>query len=189
MAVRDFVPELPAFADHPALRDFLEVWNGWRGVAIAPRRADINPLDIPELMRGVTLMDAIAPENLHIRYVGSLLCEIVGQDITGQNYIEYTAPEVREIRSRRLWGVVSQPAAAVWMSPWEHDAQFVGLSVPVLPSVDGLPMKLMQVLIPLRDTHHMASERKRNPINNVTLSNQFRYVDIGAGKPDISVEA
>lgn len=189
MAVRDFVPELPAFADHPALRDFLEVWNGWRGAAIAPRRADINPLDIPELMRGVTLMDAIAPENLHIRYVGSLLCEIVGQDITGQNYIEYTAPEVREIRSRRLWGVVSQPAAAVWMSPWEHDAQFVGLSVPVLPSVDGLPMKLMQVLIPLRDTHHMASERKRNPINNVTLSNQFRYVDIGAGKPDISVEA
>lgn len=185
----DFQPELPAFARLDRVTEFLQAWHGWRAGALLPRRSQVRLTDFPEMMRGTMLMDVHGPECMTFRYAGSLYQEMYGFDFTGLNYLDITAAEFRHIRAKRLWGVVAQPAAAVWTTPAVQDVGFVGASLPILADDPSHPPKIMQVLVPLRDLHHISRDEWAKPRDKVIFSDRFRYVDIGAGKPDTSVEA
>ena len=185
----EFLIELPDFANHNALRGFFAAWHRWRGEAIAPKRSQIKLNDMHELMRGTMLLDAIAPETLMFRYTGSIYQDMYKFDFTGLNYLDITEKSVRPLRSKRLWAIVDQPCAAVWTAPGADGVDFIGASVPILPDDPDHPAKIMQVLVPLRDMHHISTESWQVPRDKVIFSDHFRYVDIGAGKPDTSVES
>ncbi|MCJ9427649.1 PAS domain-containing protein [Kordiimonas marina] len=183
------VTEFPDFADHQQIRDFFDAWHRWRGEALVPKRSQIKPGEIPHLMSGCMLLDMYGLDRIVFRYAGSLLQDFYGVDFTGKNYYELTAPADRDMRARRLLNVAEQPAAAVWTTPAIDTVDFVGASVPVLPDDLGQPLIVMQVMVHLRDLHHVRPSTIAQRHDTVHLSQKFRYLDIGAGLPDQSVEA
>lgn len=185
---KNILTQLPAFADYVALKDFICAWDRWRGNELAPKRSQIKLQDMPDLMRGMMLMEAVSPTELVFRFSGSLYQDIYGFDFTGLNYLDITEVHARDLRSRRLWPVAAFPVMAVWATPSVLGTDFVGVSVPIMPDTPGDVRKIMQVLVPVRDHHHLATERKRRGQSHVEFSEQFRYLDIGAGKPDSAVE-
>lgn len=77
----------PQAIDHPALRALFDYWSGRCGGACLPARRDIDPLDIPELLPHLMLIDvdsaqAPAPD-LRFRLVGTALVRHFGRDTTG----------------------------------------------------------------------------------------------------------
>jgi len=183
------VTEFPDFADHARIRDFFDAWQRWRGDALVPKRSQVKPGDIPHLMSGSMLLDVLGPKTFIVRYAGSLYQDLYRFDFTGKNYIELTEPEYQDVRAKRLYGVVEQPAAAVWMTPMVDTVDFVGASVPILPDSPDQPGMIMQVLVHLRDLHHIQPSTIAQRHDDVHLSMRFRYLDIGAGLPDTKFEA
>jgi hypothetical protein len=42
---------------HPRIREIYDYWNGKRGDRLMPRRADIEPLDLPSFLPGIVMVD------------------------------------------------------------------------------------------------------------------------------------
>lgn len=181
--------DLPDFVRQTPIIDFLRAWDIWRSGALLPRRGQVRLVDLPSLMSGAMILDMFALDRMIFRFAGSLYHDMYGFDFDGLNYLDITDKDVRDIRAKRLWGVVSHPAAAVWTAPGAEGVDFVGASVPLLPDDEAGVHKILQVLVPLKDLAGVSRKSWDLPREKVTFSNRFRYLDIGAGKPDTSVEA
>jgi len=184
-----FNPDLPPFADTKAVRDLLAAWDRWRGDALLPKRDDIRLMDVPELMRGAMLLDAVSPTEFIFRYAGSLYEDMYGFDFTGKNYMDLTEDALKPIRSRRLWGMVSQPAAAVWTTPSVESVDFTGVSMPIQSNDPSHPPKIMQVVMLTREISEVSHKVRAQRRENIYFSDHFKYLDIGAGLPDTSIES
>lgn len=184
-----FSPDLPAFADNKDVRDLLAAWDRWRGDALLPNRDDIRLMDVPELMRGAMLLDAVSKDEFIFRYAGSLYEDMYGFDFMGKNYMDLTEGALKPIRSQRLWGIVSQPAAAVWTTPSVESIDFTGVSMPILPDDPSQPRKIMQIVMLTREISEVSHKVRAQRRENIYFSDHFKYLDIGAGLPDTSVES
>ncbi len=57
---------------HPRIRALYEYWNGKRGARRMPRRADIDPMEIPSYLPGIVMVDiGYEPFSLTYRVVGT----------------------------------------------------------------------------------------------------------------------
>ena len=77
-------PELREFLQRPGNATFLEFYEYWlrQGAGKAmPARADIDPLDIPQLLANVFLMDVMPgpPQRFRFRLVGTRIAELEGE--------------------------------------------------------------------------------------------------------------
>jgi hypothetical protein len=71
-----------------------------RGARIAPRRADIRPEDIRDLLPYVFLLDVIGlPHRFRVRLVGTSIVHEYGQEITGR-FVDQI--DISDMRSRLL---------------------------------------------------------------------------------------
>ena len=80
----------------PSIKQLHDYWLQRRGDRALPRRADIDPLDIPHLLPKVLLVD-IERDPFRVRYrvVGTDAAEWQGRDFTG-NYVDevrFTKPD------------------------------------------------------------------------------------------------
>lgn len=67
------------------VREGLAYWNRIRGHRPMPARADMNPLDIPQLLPYVMLVDVLRdPLDFRFRLLGSAHDEVVGADYRGR---------------------------------------------------------------------------------------------------------
>jgi hypothetical protein len=73
----------PQAIHHPALRSLFDYWSGRRNGACLPARRDIDPLDIPELLPHLMLIDVEPSAELRFRLVGTALVRHLGRDTTG----------------------------------------------------------------------------------------------------------
>jgi len=77
-------PELDEFLQRPENAAFLEFYEYWRRTGAGkamPARADIDPLDIPQLLANVFLMDVVRgpPQRFRFRLVGTRIAELEGE--------------------------------------------------------------------------------------------------------------
>lgn len=84
MKPAEATPELRGFLNRPENAAFLEFYEYWRGRSAdkaAPARADIDPLDIPQLLANVFLIDVVAgnPRRFRFRLVGTRITELEGE--------------------------------------------------------------------------------------------------------------
>jgi hypothetical protein len=178
--------DLPKYADIKAIKSFLAAWDGWRKESAVPCRSNVDLGQIKTHLAYTMLFDMVSKEEIQCRYMGSIFLNFYGQDYTGQNYLELTAPKDRAVRAERLFGIVDQPCAAVWgtlSTGWRDGPDYLaGVSVPIWPDAPGKPQQLMQFFTPLEGMHIPRFEKKFEK-RNVALSNQFQFLDIGAGIP------
>jgi hypothetical protein len=85
--------QLPADC-RPEIRLFYAYWDGKRQGRRFPARADLDPLDIPSLLRHIFLID-VRPElpRLTYRVFGTALVELFKRDLTGQEVGAGLRPE------------------------------------------------------------------------------------------------
>jgi hypothetical protein len=80
----DAAPDLIDFLGQPESRPFLEFYEYWRRKAagrVMPSRADLDPLEIPQLLPGIFLVDVVPgpPRRFRFRLVGTRIAELEGE--------------------------------------------------------------------------------------------------------------
>ena len=82
--------------DHPRLRRFYEYWLSKCGPGKLPGRRDIDPVDIPELLPWMILIDPVlTPDGprFRVRLVGTAIVTRAGRDTTGQWFEDLFLPQ------------------------------------------------------------------------------------------------
>lgn len=95
-------PETAAdlLSEAPRHRRLYDYWREKAAGRAAPGRADVDPLDLPELLANLWLMDVLEhPTDFRIRLAGTAIRTIVGRDITGLMFDEvFTGAEGAAVR-------------------------------------------------------------------------------------------
>lgn len=98
---------------NPALKPLCEFWDEVRGDRLLPNASDIDPSQIAYILKDIAILDVIDPMNILYRLAGTGIAERMGEDPTGNNLIEMTAPETRAMVSKILYMIVSHPVGAI----------------------------------------------------------------------------
>ena len=79
MAEPDFIADC-----HARVRAIYRYWDGKRNGRLMPRRADLDPVDIPRLLPDICLVDVVADARKYVyRLIGTNECAMRGRDPTG----------------------------------------------------------------------------------------------------------
>lgn len=123
--------------ENAAIRGLFEYWSSKRVGAALPRRADIDPAEIPRLMRNMLIAE-IEHDPFRVRYrlVGTKVVEMTGYEFTGRYLDEIALPddEAPFLECYRLAceSACAVQTRAVWrMTPEstvEYDVCFLPLS-------------------------------------------------------------
>lgn len=163
---------------------FLAAWQDWRGAQIVPSRALVRLEMIPELLQYITIVDAAAPDRFMFRLSGTAIDRVAGNDLTGVDILQLTAPSVRPIRARRMWAMADHPCgclvAFLHRYPSGIDLPAMGLTLPVRPTDPAVPMQLWTLF-----WRNRKLEENGTPVRNIItdVPDRFAFVDIGAGAP------
>jgi hypothetical protein len=102
---------------HPGLAELYAYWRAKKGERPAPRRADLDPVEIAPLLPFVTLVDVErAPLRFRYRLVGTAIVRNVGDDFTGRYLDSLTRLSRRDAMAAEFARVVdsAMPAVSVW---------------------------------------------------------------------------
>lgn len=80
------MPGLPSEFSDPRLRRFYDYWQGKRQGSRLPGRQDIDPLEIPDLLPHISILDVVgtgAAARFRFRLVGTANVRIAGRECTG----------------------------------------------------------------------------------------------------------
>src|SRR5689334_7472185 len=88
----------PGDARYPDLVRVFDYWNRQRGERFAPRRADIDPADLVEVLPRVMLADVLTdPLDFHYRLSGTGILDVHGQEMTAHRPRELSPPEYGDL--------------------------------------------------------------------------------------------
>lgn len=105
-----------------SLLALFEYWLSRRSGRRWPRRADIDPLDIPQLLPGVVLLDVVgAPPRFRKRLVGSTIVQKEGLDTTGRWLDDCVNPLVRDEILRQHLEAVEAPEGCCYTVEFAGD--------------------------------------------------------------------
>ncbi len=164
----------------------LRAWDKWRGTALLPTRADMFLEDISAILGNVTLLELRGPDEAVVRLAGTRICEVFGQELKGRNYLDLVPPEARGLRARRLQYMIAHPCGAVLQGTYSARSGMTfrseQVALPVRPATPDAAPQLLTVAAVMpgqpRPTHMPESELGRLP-------DTFRFLDIGAGIPNV----
>jgi hypothetical protein len=177
----------PAWLDQletQSARDFAAYWLSRRGGLFMPRRRDIDPSEIRNLLPWISLIEVLNPETAVVRLAGTAHRETLGFEPTGRNLVDLADPAHRPIRGWRFWAAATQPCGQSAII----QARFSS----------GISDEIELVLLPVRvdDPRErpllfgvMASIGQRQWLNaksaeRIAAPDRFGFLDIGAGVPN-----
>lgn len=91
-------------------------WNEVRGDRIAPRRFEIEPSRISELLPETFMLEAVDDETLRYRLAGTRLSSQFGRDFRGANFLDQWDPRERASVMSKIETVITSGFAAVIIS-------------------------------------------------------------------------
>ena len=165
-------------------RALFAAWQNWRGDALMPSRDDMVLSDITALMPYLTLLEIRSPDEFIVRLAGTAILEATGFELTGTNYLDLAAPELRPLRSARVWRQAQQPCGSLMHNRHGPGGGFDRwvevLSLPMRAANSEGPIQFLGVtamidpgLLLLGD---FVSEVAK-------VADRFTSIDIGAGVP------
>ncbi|HMA13327.1 MAG: PAS domain-containing protein [Bacteroidota bacterium] len=111
----------------PRLRQLYDYWQSKRRGGRLPRRADIDPAEIPQLMPNLLLVDIEQnPFRVRYRLVGTQIVEATGFEFTGKYLDEIVLPDDEGpfVESYQL--AAERKAAVLARIKWRLDAETTG---------------------------------------------------------------
>lgn len=142
--------------------------------------------EVTKLMPFLTILDVRSREEVIIRLAGTAIFDALGEELTGRNYLDLTTPDVRPIRSARLWLQTRHPCGAVMRNVHnagtDAEVHLEILSLPIRPLREEEPIQLLSVVGPLGSENLTTDEAH---IQVARIAHEFHYVGIGAGVPDV----
>lgn len=90
-------------------RRFFAYWDGLRGDGLVPDRQAFDPVAIHDLMPSITILEIWSPERIVSRLAGTGVCEGMGMDPTGKNWLDLQLPELRDGYIRVIEAQTKQP--------------------------------------------------------------------------------
>ena len=88
----------------PQLRELLDYWQSKRGRRTMPARADVDPIDIPDILPHLVLVDtAESLGEFRYRLFGTEVCKGFGHDRTGKRFSDLPRIENFEAVYRGYW--------------------------------------------------------------------------------------
>jgi hypothetical protein len=122
------------------LKDLLAYWEGKRGARAMPARADIDPIEIPQLLPHLIMVDtAETPEDFCYRLYGTEVCKGFEHDRTGLRFSEMPRIENYDEVYRGYWLTYTEKAPNYFHGQIVSDSRnYIGYSRLTLPlSSDG----------------------------------------------------
>lgn len=116
MAVLDLALDMQQVADrHPGLRRLYDYWQEQRGDADLPRKAAIDPTEIPELLGNIVLFEVVGGgADFRCRVIGGVIEEIAQRSLTGVPVSRGRIPVFDPVFERRLRQVVARAVPMFW---------------------------------------------------------------------------
>ncbi|AXI46566.1 PAS domain-containing protein [Sulfitobacter sp. SK012] len=93
-----------------ALAQVEAYWEALRGTRLMPRRAEIDPRGIEQVLEYAFIVERIAPGIARLRVAGSHLSDIMGMEVRGMPLTSFFAPSARRRVSDMLEEVFETPA-------------------------------------------------------------------------------
>jgi hypothetical protein len=172
----------------PECRAFAEAWQGWRGAELVPRRAQVRLEDIVKILPMVSVVEITSPEVATIRLFGTALYDAMGVDLTGLNFFDMITPEFRALRVARTCQSASQPCGSLYTRCMVYQSGRAvlteGLALPVMPNDPSAGPQNFVVSMALDDPRMDGGAADPGQL---PMPENFRFVDIGAGVPDLSL--
>jgi hypothetical protein len=111
-------------------------WNEVRGNRLAPKRFEIEPSCLAEILPDTFILERIDPQTARFRLAGTRICEAFGVEFRGANFFEMFAPEDRAALQRQFSAIAGQGAAGLFTidasTEAGHSARF---EITVLPLI------------------------------------------------------
>lgn len=159
----------------------LRAWLGWRGQGVLPALADVRPEDIGRALSCMIVLEVEARDRIMIRLAGTQFLDVLGREITGENFVDLAPPAQRETRMEHYSNYVSYPCGVIWSadmvraSGYRTSVKGVALSV----GAPGDSIRMYAAFDFIRDTKDFEKE----PLNAIPAASEIEYVDIGFGAP------
>lgn len=181
-------PEWLDRLETPAARDFAAYWLSRRGGLFMPRRRDIDPSEIRNLLPSICVLDVISPEAAVFRLAGTAHRETMGFEPTGRNIVDLVETDHRPVRAWRFWMSATQPCGqsvtlkTKFSSGGEDEVEFLLLPV----RVDD-PRQRPVLIGVMASIHGRQWLNSGDGVERIAAPSRFRFLDIGAGIPDCIV--
>jgi hypothetical protein len=85
-------------------------WNEVRAGRLAPRRLEIEPSRIAGILAETFMLERVDPSTYPYRLAGTRLCELLGKELRGTNFLDGWSEEDRPVLARLLASVCDQGA-------------------------------------------------------------------------------
>ncbi len=121
---------------HTTTQNLYAYWNAMRGARLAPRRFEIEPAQIADILPDTFILERVDFETYRFRLAGTRICEHFGAELRGSNFLDPWTDQDHLSLSRLLTNVTQQGAVGVLTIEAETErGQTVPFEVLVLPLV------------------------------------------------------
>lgn len=183
------VRDLPKVVLTKGSQRLVEAWSGWRRDRLLPRKTDMDLSALAEFMPWLALVEVLDADIARMRVAGSSLSEVYGMEMTGRSLKEVTAPADWPRRSARYQAQVGHPCGSYYFRrdtlPEGKVVSYETVALPVDADVEGRQRHMLCVISPLQ--HWYELDGPPSP-HVVPMATDFRFVDIGAGRPETRLE-
>jgi hypothetical protein len=170
--------------NNTALKPLCEFWDEVRGDRLLPDASDIDPAQIAYILKDIAILDVIDEMTIRYRLAGTAIAERMGDDPTGKNLIEMTAPDMRPLVSQVMQHIIAQPvgALATYENVYQSGKRAIveSLYLP-LKKTAGLSERIVSVHSQEK-TITYEEEQAQSTVAAKIL--KITWIDIGAGIPE-----
>jgi hypothetical protein len=93
-----------------AIQQAIAYWEALRGDALLPRRSDIDPRGIENILEYAFVLERIAPGLARMRVAGSHLSDLMGMEVRGMPITAFFTPAGRAALDQTIEAVFDDPA-------------------------------------------------------------------------------
>ena len=165
-------------------RTLLSAWQNWRGAELLPSRENLRLTDVTALMPFLIILEICTPDVFTVRLAGTAISAAIGGELTGKNYLDLTTPDLRPLRSARVWRQAQQPCGSVILNVHGrglgNEYRMEVLSLPVRPVEASRPLQFLSI-VALVDPGALRAHEIETKV--AEMADEFAYLDLGAGVP------
>ncbi|MGQ0674138.1 MAG: PAS domain-containing protein [Hyphomicrobium sp.] len=147
---------------HKTTKHLFTYWNDVRDGRLAPRRFDIEPAQISEVLPDTFMLERIARSIYRFRLAGTRICDQFQSEFRGVDFLEGWSPEDTTTLERQLAAISDQGGVGLFaIEARTVGGESVPFEIVILPLVhtDGMIDRFLGAVSPLETPAWLGSER------------------------------